>query len=77
MKKKKIDVVFLDTLLILVMLFPWIQSYSDDPWTLLRLADSPDPRVRSMGVMALAQQHHWHGTSLLVILVAPPHELKD
>ena len=56
----------MDTLFIVVTLFPWIQSYNDDPWTLLRLAHSPDPRVRSLGVRALAQQHHWHGTSFLL-----------
>ena len=58
----------MDTLFIVVTLFPWIQSYSDDPWTLLRLAHSPDPRVRCLGVRALAQQHHWHGTPFSVSL---------
>ena len=51
--------------LLSVVLFPHLQSYSNDPWTLLKLAHSADPQIRVLGVNALAQQHHWHGMHIL------------
>ncbi|XP_064600503.1 protein SERAC1-like [Liolophura sinensis] len=39
--------------------FPWLRTRSDDPWTLLRLAQSNNHTVRLLGVQALASKHHW------------------
>ncbi|XP_074641525.1 protein SERAC1-like [Tubulanus polymorphus] len=40
--------------------FPWLQRFSSNPWTLLKIARSPDHNVRLLGVRALSETHGWH-----------------
>ncbi|XP_046563458.1 protein SERAC1-like [Haliotis rubra] len=39
--------------------FPWLQSYSQDPWTLLKLTKSADRKTRWLGVKAIAEMEDW------------------
>ena len=50
--------------------FPWLQSRSHDPWTLLHLATSDQRTVRLLGVRALADDHSWNGKSLYSTLMS-------
>ncbi|XP_071090871.1 protein SERAC1-like [Haliotis cracherodii] len=39
--------------------FPWLQSHSQDPWTLLKLTRSADRKTRWLGVKAIAEMEDW------------------
>ena len=49
---------------ILGLWFPWLQSKSHNPWTLLQLAHSKEHSVRLLGVKALAADHGWSGSNI-------------
>ena len=46
---------------------PWIQSKSQDPFTLLDLCQSNDQAIRRIGVKAMAAKTTWEGNAILIV----------
>jgi len=40
---------------------PWLQSNTTDPDILLKIAESSDPDIRSLGLRRLVRDNQWEG----------------